>query len=69
MRANVCGIDCASSLADVCNTNDNEAFKPAARPGRTAWKRGGAEIGRPSSATLSTRFDDINEEAFETPAA
>ena len=57
----VCGIDSASSLADVCNTNENAA-------GDGQGQRGRGDIGRPSSATTRTRFDDSDKEAFETPA-
>jgi hypothetical protein len=56
-----CGIDSASSLADVCNTNENAA-------GDCQGQRGRGDIGRPSSATTRTRCDNSDKEAFETPA-
>ena len=59
--ADGCGIDSASSLADVCNTNENAA-------GDCQGQRGRGDIGRPSSATTRTRFEDSDKEAFETPA-
>ena len=77
--ATVCGIDSASSLVDVCNTNDKEAFKTAARENSIGNKkgfgrgrgspgqRGRGANGRPAATTPRTSFDDSDEEAFKTP--